>query len=169
MILVDLSKCTGCRSCETSCSFYRAGKVSRHLSRIKVMQTYDTGIDGPVSCIQCDERYCMSCPEDALKIGELGQVIVSPTICTGCGVCIARCPIGAIDLFKDIVYVCDLCGGSPRCIDACTEEAILFKPNPPIRKSLSDMKSHTKGMNPSEKRHEYIQTLGAEIREKWRV
>ena len=167
MILVDMSKCTGCRSCETACSFYRTGKVSRHLSRIKVIHIYETGIDGPVCCTQCDERYCMSCPEDALKIGELGQVIASPTICNGCGVCVTRCPIGAIDLFKDIVYVCDLCGESPRCVEACTEGAILLEPNPPNGRSLSDMKTLTKGMNPSEKRREYIETLGTAIREKW--
>lgn len=133
------------------------------------MHIYETGIDGPVACIQCDERYCMSCPENALKIGELGQVIASPTICTRCDVCLTRCPIGAIELFNDIIYVCDLCGGRPRCVDACTEEAIQFKPNPPEERSLSDIKTRTKGLNPSEKRREYIDSLGAKVREKWRM
>lgn len=168
VIQVDLSRCTGCRSCETACSFYRTGKISRHLSRIKVMHIYETGIDGPVSCIQCDERYCMSCPEDALQIGELGQVISSPTICTRCGACATKCPIGAIELFNDIVYVCDLCGGRPKCVEACTEGAILFKPHPPQGRSLADNKERTKGMNPSEKKHEYIESLGVEIRKNWR-
>lgn len=169
MIQVDLSKCTGCRSCETACSFYRTGKVSRHLSRIKVMHIYETGIDGPVTCVQCDERYCLSCPENALKIGDMGQVIVSPTICTRCEVCVTKCPIGAIELFDDIVYVCDLCGGRPRCVEACTEGAILFKPDSSNGRSLAEIKGRTKGMNPSEKRREYIESLGEEIREKWRV
>ncbi|MHA2352768.1 MAG: 4Fe-4S dicluster domain-containing protein [Candidatus Thorarchaeota archaeon] len=168
MIQVDLSKCTGCRSCETACSFYRTGKVSRHLSRIKVMHIYETGIDGPVSCIQCDERYCMSCPEDTLKIGSLGQVIASPTICTRCEACVTKCPIGAIELFNDIIYVCDLCGGRPRCVDVCTEGAILFESNLSNGRSLAEIKTHTKGMNPSEKRREYIESQGEEIREKWR-
>ena len=168
MIQVDLSKCTGCRSCETSCSFYRTGKVSRHLSRIKVMHIYETGIDGPVSCIQCDERYCMSCPEDALKIGELGQVVASPTICTRCGACVTKCPIGAIELFNDIIYVCDLCGGRPRCVETCTENAITFELNPQSGRSLAEVKTRTKGLNPSEKRREYIDSLGEEVRENWR-
>jgi len=168
VIQVDLSKCTGCRSCETACSFYRTGKVSRHLSRIKVMHIYETGIDGPVVYIQCDERYCMSCPENALIIGELGQIVASPTICTSCGSCVTKCSIGAIELFNDIIYVCDLCGGGPKCVEACTEEAIIFKPNPQTGRSLAEMKTHTKGMNPSEKRREYIETLGEEIRKDWR-
>ncbi|MHA2200554.1 MAG: 4Fe-4S dicluster domain-containing protein [Candidatus Thorarchaeota archaeon] len=168
MIQVDLNKCTGCRSCETACSFFRTGKVSRHLSRIKVMHIYETGIDGPVVCIQCDERYCMSCPESALKSGDLDQVIASPTICTRCGACVTKCPIGAIELFNDIIYVCDLCGGRPKCIEACTEGAIQFRPNPPKGRSLSTIKTQTKGMNPSEKRRLYIEQLGAKVREKWR-
>jgi Fe-S-cluster-containing hydrogenase component 2 len=132
------------------------------------MHLYETGIDGPVACIQCDERYCMSCPENALKIGDLGQIIASPTICTRCDVCVTRCPIGAIELFNDIIYVCDLCGGRPRCVDACTEEAIQFKSNPSMGRSLSDSKTTTKGLNPSEKRREYIESLGTKVREKWR-
>ena len=72
-------------------------------------------------------------------------------------------------MFNDIIYVCDLCGGKPRCIEACTEGAILFKPSPPNGRSLFDIKERTKGMNPSEKRRAYVETLGAEIREKWRV
>lgn len=169
MIQVDLGKCTGCRSCETACSFYRTGKVSRHLSRIKVMHLYETGIDGPVSCVQCEERYCMSCPEDALKIGELGQIISSPTICTRCGACVTKCPIGAIELFNDIIYVCDLCGGRPRCVDACTEGAITFEPNPESGRFLAEIKTRTKGLNPSEKRREYIESLGEKIRQNWRA
>jgi Fe-S-cluster-containing hydrogenase component 2 len=110
----------------------------------------------------------MSCPEDALKKGELGQVVASPTICTRCGACVTKCPIGAIELFNDIIYVCDLCGGTPRCMEACTEGAITYEPNPPSGRSLAAIKTQTKGMNPSEKRREYIESLGEEIRDSWR-
>lgn len=133
------------------------------------MHLYETGIDGPVSCVQCDERYCMSCPEDALKIGEFGQVVASPTICTRCEACVTKCPIGAIELFNDIIYVCDLCGGNPRCVDACTEGAITFEPNLQPRRSLAEIKTRTKGLNPSEKRREYIESLGEKIRQNWRA
>lgn len=110
----------------------------------------------------------MPCPESALKIGTLGQVIASPTICTRCEACVTKCPIGAIELFNDIIYVCDLCGGRPKCVEACTEGAILYRPKQPGVISLKDIKARTKGMNLNEKRREYIEYLGEDIRENWR-
>ena len=168
MIEVDLSRCTGCRSCETACSFYHTGKVSRHLARIRVVHIYESGIDGPAVCAQCKERYCLECPVDALQIGAQGQIIASPTICTRCGGCVTRCPIGAIELFDDIIYVCDLCGGNPKCVDACTEGAISYNPSPIDSSSLSSYKEQTKRMNPSEKRHLYVHTHGERVRKSWR-
>ena len=47
-IILDISKCTGCKKCEVTCSFYRSGKVDNHISRIKVISLYEIGIDGPV-------------------------------------------------------------------------------------------------------------------------
>jgi carbon-monoxide dehydrogenase iron sulfur subunit len=164
---VDISKCTGCRRCETTCSFYHTGKVSNRLARIKIIHQYLTGIDGPVVCQQCTERYCMVCPVGALSIGPLGQVIVSPTVCTLCGSCAQRCPIGAIEIHENIVYVCDLCGGKPRCVEACTERAITFNPEA-ILPSLKDITERTSKMNPSEKRFHYIEVLGEGLRAVWR-
>ncbi|MHA1957034.1 MAG: 4Fe-4S dicluster domain-containing protein [Candidatus Thorarchaeota archaeon] len=167
MITIDISKCTGCRSCETSCSFFHTGKVSNHISRIKVMHLYETGVDGPVVCQQCEESYCLECPVDALSIGEEGQIIASPTICNQCGACERNCPIGAIELYSDIVHVCDLCGGRPSCVEACTESAITYQPSIK-RPSLADYKSNTNEMNPSEKRRYYIDLLGQDLRSIWR-
>jgi len=168
MIQVDISKCTGCRSCETACSFFRSGRVSNRLARIKVMNLYETGIDGPVVCVQCEERFCLNCPDNAMVVGKYGEIIVQPTICTLCGSCIRQCPIGAIEKHNDIIYVCDLCGGRPKCVDACTEGAITFDPNPSLRPSLSDFKDSASKMNPSEKRCAYIERLGNDVRSTWR-
>lgn len=168
MILVDISKCTGCRSCETSCSFFHSGRVGNRQARIKVMHLYETGIDGPVTCRQCDEKYCTKCPSNAIILGEFSQVLVQPTICTRCGVCEQNCPIGAIELHENFVYVCDLCGGRPKCVEACTEGAIQFLPNEEGKVSLAKFKSQTKGLNPSEKRKLYIELFGKELRKAWR-
>ncbi len=166
MIRVDISKCSGCKCCETACSFFHTGRINNHLSRIKVLNLYESGIDGPVVCNLCVERYCMCCPEDGLTIGEYGQVIVSPTACTLCGVCEKACPIGAMEIFKDFLYVCDLCGGDPKCVAACTEGAIIFEPERE-QVSLSEVKSKTKKKNPSQKRHFYLSEQGLELRKKW--
>jgi carbon-monoxide dehydrogenase iron sulfur subunit len=169
MIQIDISKCTGCRRCEAACSFFHTGKINSHLARIKITHLYEIGVDGPVLCIQCKEQYCNRCPEDAISIGPLGQVIVSPTLCTLCGVCEKACPIGAIEIFNEIVTVCDLCGGKPRCVEACTEGAITYNPNGGKPLSLAQSKKETRGMNTSQKRNLFIKKQGLKLREKWRT
>ena len=168
MIQVDISKCTGCKRCETVCVFFRTGKINNRLARIKVMNLYEIGVDGPVVCSQCQERYCMCCPDEALSIGSLGQVIISPTLCTLCGACEKDCPIGAIEIFDDLVYVCDLCGGRPKCAEACTEGAITYEAQGGKHPSLAFLKKEINKMNPSQKRHFYIKGLSSKVRRKWR-
>lgn len=168
MIRVDISKCTGCKRCESACAFFRTGRTNNHLARIKVMNLYKIGIDGPVVCNQCKERYCNCCPEEAITQGCFGQVVVSPTLCTLCGICEKACPIGAVELFKDFVYVCDLCGGRPKCVEACTEGAITCDNGRKKHPSLEAFQKQTKRMNPSQKRYFYLKKLGLEVRKKWR-
>lgn len=164
MISVDISKCTGCRMCETACSFFHSGAINRHAARIKVVNLYASGVDGPVLCVQCNEKYCLDCPADAISIGSLGQIIVSPTLCTLCKKCERNCPIGAIEIFNDIVFVCDLCGGSPKCSEVCTEAAITYFPEPAKDVSLEAIKKDTRKMNSIERRTHYIFKLGEKLR-----
>lgn len=168
MIKVDITKCTGCRKCETACAFFHSGKINHELARMKVLNLYEIGVDGPVACIQCKEQYCLCCPDDALRVGPLGQLIVSPTACTLCSACEKSCPIGAIDIFDDFVYVCDLCGGKPRCVEACTEGVLSFDPGEKEHLSLAAHKKETKKMNPSQKKQRYLRKICSEIRKKWR-
>ncbi len=167
MIQVDISKCTGCRMCETTCTMYHTGRINRNMARIKVVQLFQIGIDGPVLCLQCQDRFCLDCPSNAISIGRKGEIIISPALCTLCGKCVKNCPIGAIELFDNFVYVCDLCGGSPKCVEACTEGIITYTPESE-RLSLNDFKDEVKKRNPSEKRKQYIEILGSEVRKKWR-
>ncbi len=167
MIVVDISRCTGCRRCETACAFYHTGKTHRNLSRIKVMNIYDKGVDSPVVCLQCEERFCAQCPADAIRMGDHGEVLVSPTLCVECGACERNCPVGAVELFEDIPFVCDLCGGKPRCIEACTQGALSYEPGKQV--SLKDRKKETDGMKPSEKRYHHVSMEGGKLRQRWRV
>jgi Fe-S-cluster-containing hydrogenase component 2 len=168
MIRVDISKCTGCRMCETACAFYHTGRINRNLSRIKVVNLYEIGIDNPIVCVQCSERFCTDCPDEALTIGKQGQIVISPTLCTFCGRCEKKCPIGAIELFKGFVYVCDLCGGTPKCVDICTEHVITYVLEGVEERSLAEMNKKVKKLNPSEKRTFYTQIMGEELRKNWR-
>lgn len=154
--------------CETSCSFFHTGQTSRLKSRIKVVHIYQTGIDGPVVCQQCKERYCMDCPVDAISIGEHGQVMISHTVCIQCNKCVKACPIGAIEFFEDIYYVCDLCGGSPKCVENCSEEAIYYDATESESVSLEEFYSDSKGINVSEKQADFIMKSGSSLRKSWR-
>ena len=167
MITLDLARCSGCSRCEVNCSFFHSGKIGRSGARIKVVKIEDIGIDYPVVCQQCRERYCAKCPEKAIQVDSLGQVIVSPTLCTACGTCEILCPIGAIELFEEIPLVCDLCGGDPRCVKACTLDAIHYDPEVTGAISLKDYKKSSRGLNPEEKRLRYVIALSQELRDRW--
>lgn len=167
MITLALEKCSGCSRCEVHCSFFHSGKVGRCGARIKVVKLEDVGIDYPVICQHCKERYCTKCPENAIQVGSLGQIIISPTLCTACGTCEIMCPIGAIQLFENIPYVCDLCGGEPRCVQACTMDALHYEPEASEFISLKDYKRWSRGLGPEEKRLRYALTGADALRQRW--
>ena len=167
MITLELAKCSGCSRCEVHCSFFHSGQIGRSGARIKVVKIEDIGIDFPVVCQQCKERYCTKCPEKAIEIGSLGQVIVSPTLCTACGTCEIMCPIGAIELYEEIAHVCDLCGGDPRCVQACTLGAIDYEPDVTERVSLKEYKKGSRNLNCEEKRLRYALASARDLRAQW--
>ena len=167
MIILDLARCSGCSRCEVNCSFFHSGKIGRSGARIKVVKIEDIGIDYPVVCQQCRERYCTKCPESAIQVDALGQVSVSPTLCTACGTCEILCPIGAIELYEEIPHVCDLCGGDPRCVKACTLDAISYAPEVSDAVSLKEFKKTSRGLDPEAKRLHYAVALSRELRDRW--
>jgi Fe-S-cluster-containing hydrogenase component 2 len=167
MITLELARCSGCNRCEVNCSFFHSGKIGRSGARIKVVKVEEIGIDYPLVCQQCSERYCTKCPEKAIQIGPLGQVIVSPTLCTACGTCEILCPIGAIELYEEIPLVCDLCGGDPRCVKACTLDAIHYESDLTDAVSLKEFKKSSRRLSPEEKRLRYAMTLSRELRDSW--
>lgn len=167
MLVIDINKCSGCRRCETHCSFYHSGKTGHLGARIKVEKIEGLGIDVPVVCHQCKEHYCTKCPQNAISITERGSIEVSPTICDLCGACEKLCPIGAIQIYNEIPYVCDLCGGSPRCIEACEMDAISYDPDIRQSVSLASFKKKTKKMTPAQKRYQYTKQASEEVRANW--
>jgi anaerobic carbon-monoxide dehydrogenase iron sulfur subunit len=169
MIRIDASRCTGCRCCEAACAFHHTGSGGRILSRIRVVNLYELGVDAPVVCQQCAERYCLACPDEALTLGSLGQVVVSPTLCSQCGACTRSCPIGAIEAVNGIAFVCDLCGGQPRCVEACTQGAIAFAAGSGGVASLAPFKAGSERLAPSRKRAIFVRTLGQALRAAWEV
>jgi Fe-S-cluster-containing dehydrogenase component len=54
-------------------------------------------------------------------------VTIDKEKCNNCTLCIAACPYQAIVLTpqKDVL-LCDVCGGSPKCVEMCPTGAIQF-------------------------------------------
>ena len=113
-VLVDLTRCVGCRSCENACRIRQGfaplpaanfgygpgdGKLtfqSRTFVDFPTVKT-ETGADRRVpvkrQCMHCVDPTCVSvCPVAALEKTPRGSVIYREQLCIGCRYCILACP-----------------------------------------------------------------------------
>jgi len=116
-VLVDLTKCVGCRSCEAACNkeqglpvpdkpfddlsvfdeLGHGGQKRRTTEKTyTVVNRYDTE-GGPVfrkfQCNHCNEPACLtSCFVNAYTKTREGAVIYNPKVCVGCRTCMVACP-----------------------------------------------------------------------------
>ena len=123
--------CTGCKVCEMICSLIAEKKgINPKRSRIRISENPDEGIYIPVVCNLCENTPCIdACPESALsKDKKLSTIRLDKDICSGCGLCVEACDYNAIflDPVDNIACVCDLCGGEPKCVKYCLQEALVF-------------------------------------------
>jgi len=120
-------RCTGCGLCEYVCSLEKNGYPNPAFSRIRVIRLTPL-LNTAMTCRFCDDPPCVAaCPRDALRQSEKGNLlIVDEQKCDGCGWCIQACPHGGLvmNMEKNIVDVCDLCDGEPKCVEFCPEEAL---------------------------------------------
>ena len=124
----DPSKCTGCGLCEYVCALEKSeGTCDLLLSRMRVVRMHPI-INLAIACKLCKDARCVTaCPEKALRQSEEnGVLIVDEQKCKGCDWCIQACSHGGLALHpnKTLVIACDLCGGEPKCVDSCPEEAL---------------------------------------------
>jgi len=123
----DPSKCVGCSICEYACALEKEGSFNPVRSRIRVVRLHQL-VNVAVACRFCEDAPCVyACPRSALKQSEEnGVILIDEEKCDACGWCIEACDYGAITLNpeKRVVMACDLCGGEPKCIDFCPEEAL---------------------------------------------
>jgi len=130
MLIVDYSKCTGCRLCEIVCSIKKNGAVNPTRARITVIKWEPICVETPMLCQQCESAPCIAvCPAKALARDEdLNRVTIDYDLCIGCKFCVAACPFGAmgIDPVARKVIKCDLCDGDPTCVKFCETKALQY-------------------------------------------
>jgi formate dehydrogenase beta subunit len=153
--LIDVSKCTGCRSCQLACKQWnqQPAKQTKNygtyqnppdlqsntwtLIRFQEIADKDSvkWLFRKDGCMHCTDAACVkACPSGALYYTEYGTVGINHERCIGCKECVSACPfdIPRYDQATDKVYKCDLCltriqaALEPACVKACPTGALKF-------------------------------------------
>ena len=136
-------ECLACRSCELACAVIHSASGTLETAileapaprrRVMLSGGGPYGALRALRCEQCDEPLCVfSCKSGALHRDlDSGHVILDDDACVGCWMCVMSCPFGVILMDtkdKKVATKCDLCEdvGSPACVDACPNEALIYK------------------------------------------
>ncbi|HTZ39004.1 MAG TPA: 4Fe-4S dicluster domain-containing protein [Syntrophales bacterium] len=148
LVVADTALCVGCGRCELACTEFNDGRASPSLSRIKVDRNLNFGPAGAPAwregegnwgdglivqdlCKQCPHPVpCADmCPEDAIVLAPgTGARVVNLEKCTGCKDCLKACPWEMIsfDTEANKATKCHLCGGKPKCVEACPAGALSY-------------------------------------------
>ncbi len=154
-VLVDTTRCVGCRACEAACSeannlpepipqnqAFQAKRTTgvRTLTVVNRYSASETKVADrfvKTQCMHCVSPACASaCAARALEKTVAGPVVYHPERCLGCRYCMVACPFGVprFEYEKAAPYVvkCQFCaerqarGERPACASVCPSGALQF-------------------------------------------
>jgi len=152
-VLVDTTRCIGCRSCEEACAVAHDLPVPDDIgdeavfeqqrdtstTQLTVVNRYETE-KGEIfikkQCMHCAQPGCVAaCLVKAMQKRTDGPVTWD-TNCMGCRYCMVSCPFDIpkfeYNSWNPRIVKCDLCwerlqeGEVPACVEACPTETLLF-------------------------------------------
>jgi len=152
-VLVDTTRCIGCRSCEMACSEEHGLPVpniandnalaaERQTSETQwtIVNRYETS-KGEVfvkkQCLHCWQPACVAaCLTKAMYKTTNGPVIWRPSKCMGCRFCMVSCPFDIPKFeyheWNPKIQKCNMCferlqeGKRPACVQSCPTDALMF-------------------------------------------
>jgi len=130
VLVFEPKKCIGCRLCEQVCSMTHFGVTNPTKSCIRILRDHNSQLDLATYCHQCIDAPCIkACNYEALsRDSTTNAIIINDENCVGCRNCIHDCPYAAPSMLseKNVVIICNLCGGDPACVEICPEHAIQY-------------------------------------------
>jgi Fe-S-cluster-containing dehydrogenase component len=152
-VLVDITRCVGCRACEAACGEEndrlvpdisdRSVLVTPRRPSIEqwtVVNRFETSrgeLFVKRQCMHCDQPACATaCLTKAMYKTPEGPIIWRGRKCMGCRFCMVSCPFD-VPKFEYLspnprIHKCTMCwhrqvrGERPACVEACPVEALQF-------------------------------------------
>lgn len=174
-VLVDVTKCVGCRGCQVACKRWNelpGEKTTQNsewtnppqlsyttYTHIRFNLDYNSGSDTTSwrflnwRCMHCKNPACLeACPVNAIIKTEEGAVVVKPDRCIGCKFCVTACPFEIPQYNAQIEKVskCHMCFDrisekEPACVQACPTDALVFDERNKIITMATNRKTEING------------------------